>query len=158
MGPWPWVTATTSSWQAPGGPLQPRGPPRGRGACGALATPLNPWFTSKRILRMANTCSCNPKSEERQTNSGCQWSRNICQNTNVQEHDRESYNITNYSKIRAILFFQNFCRGPHWAWLKAVCSPRAAAGRTLGTPGLQPLFSMATPITPSVVRVYGTIL
>ena len=34
------VTATTSSWRAPGGPLQPRGPPRGRGACGALATPL----------------------------------------------------------------------------------------------------------------------
>ena len=33
-------TATTSSWRAPGGPLQPRGPPRGRGACGALATPL----------------------------------------------------------------------------------------------------------------------
>ena len=31
------VTATTSSWRAlagPGGPLQPRGPPRSRGACG----------------------------------------------------------------------------------------------------------------------------
>ena len=36
------VTATTSSWRAPGGPLQPRWPPRGRGACGALATPLVP--------------------------------------------------------------------------------------------------------------------
>ena len=38
------VTATTSSCRAPGGPLQPRGPPRGRGACGAcgaLATPLH---------------------------------------------------------------------------------------------------------------------
>ena len=34
------VTATTSSWWAPGGPLQPRGPHRDRGACGALATPL----------------------------------------------------------------------------------------------------------------------
>ena len=34
------VTETTSSGRAPGGPLQPRGPPRGRGACGALATPL----------------------------------------------------------------------------------------------------------------------
>ena len=34
------VTATTSSWRAPCGPLQPRGPPRDRGACGALATPL----------------------------------------------------------------------------------------------------------------------
>ena len=34
------VTTTTSSRRAPGGPLQPRGPPRGRGVCGALATPL----------------------------------------------------------------------------------------------------------------------
>ena len=30
------VTATTSSWQAPSAPRAPRG----RGACGALATPL----------------------------------------------------------------------------------------------------------------------
>ena len=35
------VTATTSSWQALEGLLSPAPSPRGRGACGALATPLD---------------------------------------------------------------------------------------------------------------------
>ena len=50
------VTATTSSWRAPGGPLQPRGPPRGRGACGAcgaLATPLRRLRASVSSLQVS---------------------------------------------------------------------------------------------------------
>ena len=47
LGPWPNgygdYFLLAGPWRDPGGPLQPRGPPRGRGACGALATLLSPW-------------------------------------------------------------------------------------------------------------------